>query len=205
MKLSKLMLIIIFCLALTTWGYGAVHFYIFGKANFNNALDTGYEAGTNDFSTQAAYSTYGAGCGLITGSRIFLGLEIHYNLNGTATLTDPSDNDTVNIDTYKYASGFLTLGINIVQSTRFKLYIQGGGGIGYGIKIETKTYTSSLGFETIIEPPKNKTPIIGFGGLGLEVHFSRVIGVMAQGRYQYLASDDAQPAIVAMGGLVFSF
>ncbi len=205
MKLLKLMLIPIFCLALTTWGYGAVQFYTFGKANFNNALDTGYEAGANDFSTQAAYSTYGTGCGLTAGSRIFFGLEIHYNLNGTATLTDPSDNDTVVIDTYKYASGFLTLGLNIVQSTGFRLYIQGGGGIAYGIEIKTKTYTSSLGFETIIEPPKKKTPIVGFGGLGLEVYFSRGIALMVQGRYQYLASDDAQSAVVAMGGLVFSF
>lgn len=205
MKLLRLILISIFCLALTTWGYGAIHFYAFGKANFINALDTVYEAGTNDFSTQAAYSTYGTGCGLVAGSRIFLGLEIHYNLNGTVTLTDPSDNDTVNIDTYKYASGFLTLGINIVQSIGFRLYIQGGGGIAYGIKIETKTYTSSLGFETIIEPPKKKTPIVGYGGLGMEVYFSRGIGLMAQGRYQYLASDNAQSALIIMGGLVFSF
>jgi len=205
MKWIKRALIPVFLAVLTTGGYGAVHFYTIGKANFNFTQNTGYEAGANDFSTHEAYTTFGAGYGLTIGSKAFFGLELHYNLSGKAILTDPSDNDTVSIDTYKYASGLLLIGFNIVRNPGIRFYIEGGGGIAYGIDIKTKTYISAQGFETIIEPPQKRSPFFGFGGLGIDLYFTHGIGMTVHARYRYLAADDPQSAVIALAGLVFSF
>jgi hypothetical protein len=124
---------------------------------------------------------------------------------GTVTLTDPSDNDTVAIDTYTSIAGMLTFGFNIVNSDKLRFCLQLGGGGAYAMGAETKTYTSSLGFETEIDPPDSNFAILGFGGAGVQVFFSDNIGIMGSVRYQYTGYDDPISSIVALGGIVFTF
>jgi len=206
MKNISKILTVILCLAfLTTWGLSTTNIYVFGKGKFNFETEGDYVEGENDFSNTAAYNTYGVGVGLVSGGSSFFGIEIHYNMPGTTTLTDTSDNDTVEIDTYQAVAGMLTFGFNIVNSAKLRFYLQLGGGGAYAMGAETKTYTSSLGFETLIEPPDTKFAILGFGGAGVQFFFSEKIGVMGSVRYQYTGYEDAISSIVALGGIVFSF
>jgi hypothetical protein len=205
MKPIKTLLVIVCLFGLATWGYGATSVYLFGKGNFNMAYSGTYEEGVNDFSDTNAYQTFGGGFGFVSGARSFFGLEVHYNMAGTATLVDPSDDDTVDIDTYQYILGFLTFGFPVVDNPTLKLYIQAGGGGGYALSAEEKTYTSAQGFETIIEVPEKKMPFGGFAGLTVNVGLGPGMYLMASGRYQMLVAEETMSSIVVLGGIVFSF
>ena len=206
MRNSIKILMVFICVAcLTTWGLSSTNIYVFGKGKFNMATEGEYVEGTNDFSNTDAFSTFGAGAGLTSSGSSFFGLEVHYNMPGTTTLTDPKDSDTVKIDTYQSVAGFVTIGFCFVNSQTLRFYAQLGGGGVYALGVETKTYTSSMGFETLIEPPENEFAIAGFGGLGVQVFFSSNIGITGSVRYQYTSYEDAMSSIVALGGVVFSF
>lgn len=208
MKSLKIILISICIVLISTLAYSDTHFYVFGRGNFfgSSGSASDYEEGENDFPIASSHKNYGAGFGLTFGKRAFIGIEGHYNLSGKVTLTDPSDDDTVEIDTYKYVSGFITVGFNIVNSRSMRLYINGGGGIcRYFEANEIKSYVSRLGFETLIEPPEKKTPMAGFGGVGLEFYLSKSGGILLSGRYLYIGLDEPQTIYVAQAGFVFRF
>ena len=124
-------------------------FYFFGKANFMGATgsEDNYVEGENDFPVASSFSTPGFGIGFTTGFHpLFFGLEAHYNLGGTTVLTDPSDDDTVKINTYNYASGFLVLGIDLVKNQKYSLFIDTGIGLSFALNPELKTYVSEYGY-----------------------------------------------------------
>lgn len=209
MKIVRIIILIfVFQAFLSVSAYAENKFYFFGKGNFVNSIGTesDYQAGENDFPIMSSHQNYGFGLGFTSGSGIvFYGVEVNFNLNGKTTLKDPSDDDTVEIDTYKYASGFLLLGFNIIRSSSIKIYINGGGGVSYALDAKTQTYTSQLGYETQIDPPEKKYPLSGFGGVGLEIYFSQTSGLFLGGRYQYIAFDEPQTMFIALAGIAFSF
>lgn len=207
MRVLKAILISVFLIFITSSAWSEVRFYLFGKANFvaSSGSESDYKPGENDFPLTSSHKNYGAGFGLTIGSTLFIGVEGHYNLNGKAILTDPSDNDTVEVDTEKYISGFLTLGLNIVKSRSFRLYISGGGGSCRYSEGETKTYVSELGYETEIYPPEEKSCLAGFGGAGLELYINRSSGLTLAGRYLYLNLEKSQTVLMAMAGFIWKF
>ena len=168
--------------------------------------ESDYEVGVNEFPLAAAHTTHGFGAGISSDyGDMFFGLETHFNLGGTATLTDPSDNDTVDIDTYKYISGLFIVGFNIVHTSRVRLFIQGGGGVSYTLDAKTKIYTSREDYETQIDPPDNKFPVSALVGGGIELDFSDRVGLLFISRYEYLAFDQPQSKISVLAGLIVSF
>lgn len=207
MKTVKVISILGCLVLLSTLAYGDSHFYVFGKGNFigSSGSSDDYLEGENEFPLVSPYQNYGAGFGLTFGKVVFAGIEGHYNLSGKATLTDPTDDDTLEINTYKYASGIFTLGMNLVRNQTVRLYINGGGGVRYNLDAETQNYTSDLGFEVIIEPPEKKFFLEAFGGAGLELYLSQSTGLFFSGRYSYVDTDDPQMAIVVLTGLVYRF
>jgi len=208
MKFIKIIFISICIVSFSTSAFSESHFYIFGKGNFINpsGSEADYVEGENDFPIVASRQNYGAGFGLTFGRGIFIGIEGHYTLSGKATLTDPSDDDTVKINTYGYISGFITVGFNIIRSRFMRLYINGGGGICYYLDAkETKTYFSQLGYETLIEPPDKQYPFAAFGGVGLEFYISQSSGILLNGRYLYIDHEESQPVYIGMVGFVFRF
>lgn len=207
MKTLKIISILGCLVLLSTLAYGDSYFYVFGRGNFIGASGSvdDYVEGENEFPIASAYKNYGAGFGLTFGKVVFAGIELHYNLSGKATLTDPSDDDTLEINTYKYASGIFTLGVNIVRNQTVRLFINGGGGVRYNLDAESQTYTSELGFAVEIEPPEKKFLFEAFGGAGLELYISQSTGLFFNGRYSYVNFDDSQMAIVVLTGLVYRF
>lgn len=188
--------------------YGKTNLYLFGAGSFTQAVEGTYEAGVTDFSNTDAHTVLGFGLGITSSSEklFFTGLEVHYNMQGKVIMTDPSDSDTVEIDTYKNVMGFLTVGFNIVRSESLNFFVNGGGGVNYLLGTETATYTSTLGYETIIEPPERKYNFMAFGGAGVSFMFSGGAGVFASGRYVYVwTEDEPVGTIMALGGLTFHF
>jgi hypothetical protein len=161
--------------------------------------------GVNEFPLVSSYQNYGFGLGLTFGKTLFAGIEGHYNLSGKVTLTDPVDPDTVEVNTYKYLSGIFTLGVNFVKSQSIRLYINGGAGARYTLASETVSYISEQGFDVEIDPPEKKFLLEAFGGLGIEVYFSKSSGLLLNGRYSYVKAEDSQFSFVILAGLVHRF
>lgn len=207
MKKFKLISILGCLILLSALAYGDSHFYVFGKGNFIGSSGSAddYLEGENEFPLVSAYKNFGAGFGLAFGKVVFAGFEGHYNLSGKATLSDSSDNDTLEINTYRYATGLFTLGVNLVRNQTVRLFINGGGGVRYNLDAETQTYTSELGFAVEIEPPEKELLFEAFGGLGFELYLSRTTGLFFSGRYLYVDFDDPQMAVVVLAGLVYRF
>lgn len=204
----KVVVITGWLIASTSLAFSDTGIYLFGKGRFVNSSgsEADYEAGENDFPITSSYSTLGFGLGLTTThGRLIFGFEAQYNLSGKATLTDPSDNDTVEIDTYEYIAGLATVGVSIFDGPNLQFFINGGAGVSYAKDIEMKTYTSALGYETEIESPDTQYPFTAFAGVGAVWKFSSHTGLLVSGRFQYLETDEPQTAIVIQTGLVFSF
>ncbi len=207
MKILRIILASVLLICLTSFAYSESNLFLFGIGNFFQPITGEYVAGENDFSNTSSYQIYGFGLGIMSSSEktAYTGLEVHYNLKGKATLTDPSDNDTVEIDTYKNIAALLVIGINIVKSDTMKVFINGGGGGKYVLSAEEQTYTSSLGYETIIEVPDKKYDFMAFGGGGIIYMFSGAAGVFASGRYIHVFKDTPESSIMILGGLYLNF
>lgn len=207
MRVLKIAFISICLVLFSTAAYSEVQFYIFGKGNFIGASgsESDYEIGVNEFPLVSSHQNYGTGFGLKFGGTLFIGLEGHYNFGGKAIHTDPSDNDTVEMDTYKCTSGFLTLGVNIVRSSVLRLYINGGGGVSYYVDAEGKTYVSEDNIAVEVDPLEKKYKLAGFGGIGLELYFSQTGGILLNARYLHIGVEEPQPIYMVMAGLVWKF
>lgn len=185
---------------------GATRACIFGLGHFFYAsgAESDYIPGENDFPLASQHQTYGPGFRITAGSRSFyLGLEGQYQFAGSVTLTDPSDGDKAAIDTYPYLSGYVLAGFNIMHTDSLRLYINAGGGVTHALNVETRRYTSDLGYETLIEPPDTKTPFAGFGGLGVDFRINKQMGLFFEGRYQYIDADQPQTLLSLLAGVSF--
>ena len=162
--------------------------------------------GSNDFPISGAHATFGLGIGLAAGSRLFFyGVEFLYHLQGTTTLTDPSDNDRVEIDTYRYLTGVLRVGTYLLHTSSLRLYLEGGGGISHTPDKDVRIYTSEQDYETEIGPPEKEFPLTFFAGAGLELPLSADLALMVGGRWIYLSLEQGQSVIAVRAGLSFSF
>lgn len=183
---------------------------IFGAMNFINSSGSAsdYKEGENDFPITNSHQNlcFGLGVSFPLTKNLFFGLEGNYNIGGKATLQDPSDNDTVEIDTSKNANLFLTLRLNILSQTSFNLFLNGGAGLNYILEKETKIYTSKFGYETQILPPETKTNLTGFGGVGILYKMSKSIGLLLNARYLYISLENhPENGFVVLGGLEIGF
>ena len=205
MKLIRvLVLVFIFLILNSDYAFGDNRLSFFGLGNFIREAggESDYKAGTNDFPISSSHQTFGFGAGFSKDfGHFFFGSEISYNLNGTTILTDPSDNDTVNINTYKFASLFFTMGFNLVNSNLLRLYINGGGGVSYSLNTDSRTYTSQMGYETQISPPDRKFPLSVFGGTGFDFKISPKLSIIMSGRYQYIGFKQPQTMIIVLAGI----
>ncbi len=209
MRSLKVLCIVFGIVLIAGSAFGDSRFSVFGKVNFIAAtgVDSDYEVGVNEFPLVSAYQNLGIGFGLTFGKNLFAGIEAHYNLSGKVTLTDPNpvDPDTVEVDTYKYASGLFIVGFNLVNNQRVRVYLNGGGGIRYNLEDEIKSYVSENGYLTEVDPPDKRFILEGFGGAGLELYLSRNTGILLSGRYVYIALEESQKAMVVLAGVVYRF
>ena len=181
--------------------------YLFGMGNLVNRLGSegDYRFGTNDFCITSAHLNFGFGLGVsyYVWKNLFLALESNLNLSGSATMTDPSDEDTVKVDTYQNLSAFLILGYDIVRSQSSAVSLSGGGGINLLLNAESKRYTSELGYIAAIAAPERKVNAAFIAGISGERMFSRHLGVTGMLRFLIVAgADKTRTAFQLLAGLL---
>ena len=181
--------------------------YLFGRLVLGRPIGRSaeYEPGVYDFPMSQSYRIPGFGLGFRSGRTVYLGLEGHYSIPGKMTLLDPSDNDSVEIDTYPSLTGLVVLGIRIINNRTMEVFLEGGGGINIALNVKSRIYTSKNGVETQIEPPDKTTPFVYFGGAGIVINLSRTTGLFVNGRYGITNADQKQTALNVGAGLIFSF
>lgn len=185
-----------------------VRLRLFGQLNFmaGSGSDDGYLEGENEFPIVDPHRTQGFGLALTAGSGLlFYGAEIQLNLAGSAILNDPSDGDTVEVDTSRHAAALLIIGVNMVRTPGLRIFLEGGGGFAMTLDKDMRTYTSTYGFETEIAPPDREFPLVFFAGGGVEVPFSQRLALFLGGRYRTMNFHDPQSAILMRAGLSLSF
>jgi hypothetical protein len=185
---------------------GATRIYVFGQGLFfySSGSEGDYIPGKNDFPSASPHQSCGPGFRITAGNeRFYLGLEGQYHFSSAVTLTDPSDGDTVAIDTYPHLAGYVLAGMNMIQTESIRVFVNAGGGVVHALNVENRKYTSDFGYETLIDPPDSKSPFGGFGGLGADFRINSQIGLFLEGRYQYIDSDQPQTLLSLSAGVSF--
>jgi len=183
---------------------------IFGGVHsvFKYGSDSDYSPGDNDFPTTPAHTPPTFGLSFLYQFSGLLGLELdgRYTLSSKVTLTDPSDGDTVSVDTLKHAGLTLNL-LLFLGGGSFRPYLALGGGGDMALGAKEQTLTTSLGYTVTFLPPEKKVELLADAGFGLLWGFGPGFGLRLDVRYLILPKGSGHPLInnvSAVGGLFLS-
>ncbi|MFC2164353.1 outer membrane beta-barrel protein [Acidobacteriota bacterium] len=185
-----------------------VQFSIFGGINhvFQYGSEENYVLGENDFPVTPSHTPAILGASLAYFFSENLGLEAdgRYTLSTTTTLVDPSDQDTVEVDTSKHFSLTLNL-IYLFSKGNLKPYIVAGGGFD-SVSAEEMTYISEYEFEITVEPPESTTDALANFGAGLIYSVGESVGIRLDVRYVLIfAKPESVKSLNAVIGVSFRF
>jgi len=172
--------------------YGLNHIFEYGS-------EDDYIPMENDFPVTPAHtpSQFGAALAFFPAGNIGIELDTRYILSSEITLQDPSDLDSVKVDTHKHYSVILNL-IYRIQKGRLTPYF--AGGVGFDRLVgEGRTYTSEYGWMIELLVPEKRTDFAL--NLGAGIYFSIVapLGARFDVRYIWIFAD---PDIVTSLSLV---
>jgi outer membrane protein W len=187
---KSLLFLFIFTLALSL-GFGqAKKFQISLFGGLNQVLEYGsedeYLMGENDFPVTPSHTPFSFGTAFAYSltKNIALELEVRFALSSQVTLVDPSDQDTVEVNTSSHISGTLNFLYHFLNG-RIRPYIVFGGGIDK-ILAKDETYTSDYGYEVkFIAPEKTIDPVAQAGG-GIHYLLSQNAGARLDLRYELI-------------------
>ena len=207
-KASFLFFIAIFLCSSLLVGKQEIQLSFSGGVNYvfdYGSLDD-YAPGENDFPVTPAHASPCFGLGFsyfFTGS---LGIEVDgcYYLSSKVTLTDPSDDDTVDYTTGKH----LSMTLNFVYRYavgNFRPFLVIGGGMDK-LFTKDKTYTSAYGYEIeFTAPDKSLDPMVNIGG-GIQYLFRPNVGARVDVRYMIIfAKPDNVSSLNLMVGVFTRF
>jgi opacity protein-like surface antigen len=183
-------------------------FSIFGGLNhvFEYGSENDYALGENDFPVTPSHTPPALGASLALFFTDNLGLELdwRYVLSSKVTLQDPSDQDTVEIDSSKHYSLTLNL-IYQFMGGKLRPYILAGGGFDRLLG-EDATYTSEYGFEITLEAPEKTLDVVFNFGAGLNIFLSDSVALKLDVRYVMIFADPNNVNnLSAVAGLGFRF
>jgi hypothetical protein len=165
-----------------------------------------YLAGENDFPAIPSYQApfIGLGAAFITSRLSAWGLDVRYGLAATVDRRDPSDNETLIVDSPKnltavvFGQRFLNLSGPLV------LFVSAGAGVEYRLG-EAKEFISDLGNKIIMGAPKKPLAPLLAAGAGLQYMLGDRFGVGAECRLAYALRKPAQMVITPALALVLKF
>ncbi len=187
---------------------GKYQFSIFGGINhmFRYGAEEDYVLGENDFPVTPSHTpaNLGASFTLFLNEKIALELDGRFTLSSKITLVDPSDNDTVAIDSTKHYSLTLNFLFQFLEGS-LRPYLIFGGGIDK-LLAEDKTYRSEYGFEVdFLAPDKTIDPVANLGG-GMCFYVSSILAIRLDLRYVIIFSEpDSISSINGVLGICFLF
>ncbi|HEX9901536.1 MAG TPA: outer membrane beta-barrel protein [Acidobacteriota bacterium] len=179
--------------------FGGIHYVL------KYGSESDYSPGDNDFPTTPAHTPPTFGLSFLYQFSGLLGLEVdgRYTLSSKVTLTDPSDGDTVSVDTLRHAG--LTLNVLLfLGNGSFRPYLTLGAGSDVALGAKEQTLTTSLGYEVTFLPPEQKAELMADAGLGLMFNMGPMLGLRLDVRYLILPKNSNHPLIhnmSAAGGL----
>ncbi|MFC2160622.1 hypothetical protein ACFLRX_03095 [Acidobacteriota bacterium] len=183
-------------------------FSIFGGIDpiFEYGAIEDYSLGENDFPVTPTHTPPYIGLSL---SYFFVNnfkveLDWRYVFNSNVTLTDPSDGDTLEIDTSKQY--FSSLNVVYQCSQRiFRPYFLAGVGINKMIA-EKASYITEYGYEIEFGIPDNTTALFTQVGGGLDFLINPSFGLLVDVRFVYLFTEsDNIICLFAGAGAYFLF
>lgn len=182
--------------------------FVFGGMHsiFEYGSEDDYLLGENDFPVTPAHSPacFGASFAYFFTNKIGIELDGKYILPYKLTLKDPSDGDTIKINTSKRFSLSLNFIYQLLNG-KVSPFLVLGGGIDKLIA-KDETYTSELGYEVaLLAPEKTIDPFVQAGG-GIEYFVSEAFGIKLDVRYVLLFSEpDNINSVSGSLGVFFRF
>jgi outer membrane protein W len=172
---------------------GTVQFSFF--YGINHHLEYGsvdeFQAGYNNFPVMPVHSPSNFGGSFAYFITRWLGLEYDMRLTGRTevTLADPSDGDTLTIQTPKHLSISLNILLEPLKG-RISPYLLLGTGINR-IPAMDETYTTTKGYEVIMLAPSenDRLDILVQGGIGVNALVYAYFGLRADVRYMVVFDD----------------
>jgi hypothetical protein len=172
---------------------GTVQFSLF--YGINHHMEYGsvedFKAGYNHFPVMPSHSPTNLGASFAYFIKPWLGFEYDMRVTGRTEvlLTDPSDGDTLTIQTPKHTSISLSILLEPLKG-RISPYVMLGGGIDR-ISAVDEVYTTSLGYEVIMDSPSenDRLDILVQGGAGVNALVYSYFGIRADIRYTVVFAD----------------
>lgn len=168
-----------------------IQFSLFGGMSpiFEYGSIEDYSLGGNDFPVTPFHTPpyFGLSISCFFAKNVKAELDWRYVFSSKIILTDPSDDDTVEID----SSMQYFASLNIVYqclTCKFRPYFLVGGGINK-LLAEAGTYTSEYGYEIELSIPDKTTALFAQIGGGLDFLLSSSFGVLADLRFVYLFAE----------------
>jgi outer membrane protein W len=164
-----------------------------------------YIPAENDFPVTPAHSPLSLGASLTyyLSQRTAVEVGSRYFSSSTVTLLDPSDQDTVDIDTAAHLA-FNANFIFFAGKGNFRLYLTAGAGIDT-VFAEDKTYTSAYGYEIEFLAPERKLDFLFNIGNGFQISISPKFGITVDARYMVVFSKPSNlKSLNLMAGVFFN-
>jgi hypothetical protein len=166
-------------------------FSVFGGINhiFAYGSEQDYVFGGNDFPVTPSHTpfNFGAAFSVFFTNNIGLELDGRYTLTSQVTLTDPSDDDTVTIDTSKHYAITLNFLYQIMEG-KIRPYFVLGGGVDKLLG-EDRTYVTEYGWDVeFIAPEGTIDPVAHLGG-GVHYFVRPNLGIRFDLRYVMIFSE----------------
>jgi outer membrane protein W len=166
-------------------------FSVFGGINhiFTYGSEQDYVVGENDFPVTPSHTPFNVGAAFSVFLTQNIGVELdgRYTLSSQVTLMDPSDNDTVAIDTSKHYAVTLNFVYRFLDG-KIRPYFVLGGGVDKLLG-EDRTYVTEYGWDVeFIAPEGTLDPVANLGG-GVHYFVSSNLGIRIDLRYVLIFSE----------------
>ena len=168
-----------------------IQFSLFGGISpiFEYGSVEDYSLGENDFPVTPSHTPpyFGLSFSYFLAKNVKAELDWRYVLSSKIILSDPSDDDTVEIDTSKQYFASLSVVYQCLPC-KFRPYFLAGGGTNK-FSAKAGTYISDYGYEIELGIPDITTALFAQFGGGLDVLLSSSFGVLADIRFVYLFTE----------------
>jgi outer membrane protein W len=166
-------------------------FSVFGGVNhvFTYGSEQDYVFGENDFPVTPSHTpfNFGAAFSVFLTHNIGVELDGRYTLSSRVNLMDPSDDDTVAVDTSKHYAVTLNFLYRFLDG-KIRPYLVLGGGVDK-LLAEDRSYVTEYGWDVeFIAPEGTLDPVAHLGG-GVHYFIGPNLGIRFDLRYVLILSE----------------
>lgn len=172
---------------------------------FASGSEVDYVPGENDFPITPAHSPLqlGVALGICFVDQISVELDYRYFLSSRVTLMDPSDLDSVEVDSSRHHALTVNAAYRVFKN-RLSPYVLVGGGFD-NLLAKDEMHRSEFGFDIeFLAPEKRTNGVVNLGG-GIIFSTLRSLMTRLDVRYSLIFSDPHQKILSLSLGLTYAF